>query len=449
MSSCGAIIGMSNYPGMTAQPLTLKTPDRLRHMHLMSPTGAGKSTLMARLALTDIEAGRSIIVIDPKNDLVDAILARIPEHRRDDVVVLNPAETGGHIVGFNPLNVAGHGENARELVADHVLGIFHSIYREFWGPRTDDILRAALLTLTHTTGPAGTAFTLIEVPELLTNPALRRYIGSQASLPDHLRSYWQQFDAMSEDARRNAIGSVLNKLRAFTMRTPVRLMLGQSQGVQLDYRFCRKGILLVPLSKGTLGGETANLLGSLLVAALWQTTLGRIRLPADRRPAMFAYLDEFQDVVRLGVGSDLADMLAQARGLGLGLVLAHQYLYQLPEAIQQAVLGTVRTQVTFQCEYADAVMLAKRFAPLTADDLQGLGEYEIAARLAVNGSTLAPVTGTTLALDAPRGDPDELAATSRNRYGLPRADVEAALRARIAVVADNRVAGRRRRGGSV
>jgi pimeloyl-ACP methyl ester carboxylesterase len=289
MPARGAIIGMSNYPGMTAQPLALKTPDRLRHMHLMSPTGAGKSTLMARLALTDIEAGRSIIVIDPKNDLVDAILARIPEHRRDDVVVLNPAETGGHIVGFNPLNVAGHGENARELVADHVLGIFHSIYREFWGPRTDDILRAALLTLTHTTAPDGTAFTLIEVPELLTNPALRRYIGSQAALPNHLRSYWQQFDAMSEDARRNAIGSVLNKLRAFTMRTPVRLMLGQSQGVQLDYRFCRKGILLVPLSKGTLGGETANLLGSLLVAALWQTTLGRIRLPVDRRPAMFAY----------------------------------------------------------------------------------------------------------------------------------------------------------------
>jgi Type IV secretory system Conjugative DNA transfer/Type IV secretion-system coupling protein DNA-binding domain len=449
MPSRGALIGMSNYPGMTNHPLTLTTTDRLRHMHLMSPTGAGKSTLMARLALGDIDAGRSVVVLDPKNDLVDAILARIPEDRRDDVVVLNPAATAGHIVGFNPLNVAGGSDHARELVADHVLGIFHSIYREFWGPRTDDILRAALLTLTHTIAPDGTAFTLIEVPELLTNPALRRYVSAQASLPSHLRQYWRQFDAMSEDARMNAIGSVLNKLRAFTMRTPVRLMLGQSQGVRLDYRFCRKGILLVPLSKGTLGSETANLLGSLLVAALWQTTLGRIRLPADRRPAMFAFLDEFQDVVRLGVGTDLADMLAQARGLGLGLVLAHQYLSQLPDAIQQAVLGTVRTQVTFQCEYADAAVLARRFAPLTADDLQGLGAYEIAARLSVNGSTLAPVTGTTLPLDPQSGDADELAATSRNRYGLPRADVEAGLRTRIAVASDDSVVGRRRRGGSV
>ncbi|MEC3976229.1 type IV secretory system conjugative DNA transfer family protein [Amycolatopsis sp. H20-H5] len=448
MPSRGALVGMSNYPGMTNHPLALTTTDRLRHMHLMSPTGAGKSTLMARLALADIADGRSVVVLDPKNDLVDAILARIPEHRRDDVVVLNPAATNDKIVGFNPLDVAGEGDYARELVADHVLGIFHSIYREFWGPRTDDILRAALLTLTHTKAPDGTAFTLIEVPELLTNPNLRRYVSTQASLPSHLRQYWQQFDAMSEDARMNAIGSVLNKLRAFTMRTPVRLMLGQSQGVRLDYRFCRKGILLVPLSKGTLGGETANLLGSLLVAALWQTTLGRIRLPADRRPAMFAYLDEFQDVVRLGVGTDLADMLAQARGLGLGLVLAHQYLHQLPEAIQQAVLGTVRTSVAFQCEYADAAVLAKRFAPLTADDLQGLGAYEIAARLCVNGSTLAPVTGMTLPLDVSTGDPNELATSSRTRYGRTRADVEAGLRARIAVNSDSSSVGRHPRRGT-
>lgn len=444
--SRGAIIGTSNYPGMTGRPLALHTADRLRHMHLIAPTGGGKSTLMAQLALQDIEAGRGVVVIDPKNDLVEAIAARIPEDRREDVVILDPSATSGHVVGFNPLNVAGTSEHARELVADHVLGIFHSIYRDFWGPRTDDILRAALLTLTHTIAPDGSAFTLIEVPEVLTNPALRRFVSQQASLPAHLRQYWQQFDSMSEDARMNAIGSVLNKLRAFTMRTPIRLMLGQSQGIKLDEKFCRSGILLVPLSKGTLGSETANLLGSLLVVALWQATLQRVRLAPSNRPAMFAFLDEFQDVVRLGGGTHLADMLAQARGLGLGLVLAHQHLSQLPESVQQAVFGTVRSRVAFQCEYADATALAKRLAPLTADDLQGLAAYEIAAQLSIDGQTRMPVTGTTLPLAAPAIEVPALATESRQRHGSARADVEAALLSRIAVTSKTGIDGRRRRG---
>jgi hypothetical protein len=363
-------------------------------------------------------------------------------------VVLNPAETSGPVVGFNPLNVAGRGAHARELAADHVLNIFHSIYREYWGPRTDDILRAALLTLTHTRAPDGAAFTLIDVPELLTNPGLRRYVAAQGTLPPHLRTYWQRYDAQSGESQAQAISPVLNKLQAFTMRTPIRLLLGQSTGVALDRPFTRRGVLLVPLAKGTLGTETANLLGSLLVAALWHATLARIRLRAERRGMVFAYLDEFQDVLRFGAGNELADMLAQARGLGLGLVLAHQYLHQLPEAIQQAVLGTVRTQVAFQSEYADAQVLSRRFTPLTAEDLQGLDTYEIAARICVHGSTLAPVTGTTLPLDAPHGDAAELARRSRERFGVPRDEVEAAVQTRIQLSPDASPVGRRRRGDS-
>ena len=447
MASAGIEIGLSNYPGMADRALRIRTKDRLRHMHLIGPTGTGKSTLMARLALQDISVGRGVIVIDPKGDLVTAIAERIPAHRRDDVVLLNPAATDRYLIGFNPLNVTDGGERARELVADHVLNIFHSIYRDFWGPRTDDILRAALFTLTHTRAPDGSAFTLIEVPELLTNPALRRYVTAHAGLPQHLRLYWQQFDAMSEEARLQAIGPVLNKLRAFSMRTPVRLLLGQSRGVRIDYRFCRRGILLVSLAKGALGSETANLLGSLFVAALWQATLTRIQLPVDRRSPLFAYLDEFQDVVRLGAATELADMLAQARGLGLGLVLAHQYLNQLPDAIQMAALGTVRTSIVFQTEYADARLLAKRFAPLTPEDLQGLDTYEVAARLCVHGSTAAPVTGITLPLTEATGSADELAELSRSRYGLAREAVEAALQGRVAV-STKATAGRRRRGGS-
>ena len=184
------------------------------------------------------------------------------------------------------------------------------------------------------------------------------------------------------------------------------------------------------------------------MSALWQATLARVRVDADRRRPVFAYIDEAQDIVRLPLA--IADMLAQARGLGLGLCLANQYLAQLPEAVNAAVHGTVRTQVTFAVEHEDAGVLAKRFDPLNVDDLKGLGQYEVAVRPSVNGTTLAPVTGVTLPLGRAVRDPAELARMSRDRYGVARAEVEAAISKRLGSASrtgSHGGYGRRTRGG--
>jgi hypothetical protein len=188
------------------------------------------------------------------------------------------------------------------------------------------------------------------------------------------------------------------------------------------------------------------LLGALLVSSLWQTTLSRVRIPAERRRPVFAYIDEAADIMRLPVG--LADMLAQARGLGLGIVAATQLIAQVPDSVKAALLGTVRTQLSFAVEHDDATVLARRFAPLSADDLTNLGTYEVALRPCVNGITTAPVTGVTLPLGYPLREAEQLAAASRQRYGRPRRDVEAALRARVEVsVRGSGGFGRERRGG--
>jgi hypothetical protein len=222
-------------------------------------------------------------------------------------------------------------------------------------------------------------------------------------------------------------------------------MLGQSEGVNFEDMFRRGKVILVNLAKGDLGEETGNLLGALVISELWKATLARVRVPSEKRKPCFAYIDEAQDIVRLPL--PIADMLAQARGFKLGLTLANQYLSQLPEAVRNAVLGTVRTQIGFAVEYDDAKILEKRFSPLTADDLSGLPAFELAMRPCVGAQTLAPVTGVSLPLDEPITDGPAVAKASRQRHGLPRADVEAALQARIDVATTN-TAGRRRRGGA-
>jgi hypothetical protein len=205
--------------------------------------------------------------------------------------------------------------------------------------------------------------------------------------------------------------------------------LGQSSGIQLSDVFTRRQILLVSLAKGRLGSDTAALLGSLIIAGFWQATLSRIDVPAARRHPVMVYADEFQDVIRLPL--DLADMLAQARGLGVGLTLAHQYLGQLSDTVKVAVLGTARTQVAFQLGPEDARQLSARFTPLMPDDLVGLGAYEVALRPCVDGVTLGPVTGRIQPPTPPVTDGAALARASRERFGTPRARVEAALHDRL------------------
>jgi hypothetical protein len=446
LPTSGTVVGVSTYPGMTERPLALSTSDRLRHTWCIGPTGVGKSTLLAGLIGQDITAGRGVVVLDPKGgDLIADVLDRMPESRREDVLLIDPSATD-FPVGLNVLDIA-RGEQARELAVDHLVHLMASLWRGSWGPRTSDVLRAALLTLTHATAADGSRFTLVELPELLLDRGFRGFVTTQPTVPETVRGFWTNFEAMSDGERAQVIGPSLNKLRSFTTRTALRLMLGQSEGVRLDEVFTKRRIVLVSLPKGTLGTETTALVGSLVMAGLWQATLAQAGVAASLRHPVMVYLDEFQDFLRLPV--DLAEMLAQARGLGVGLVLAHQYLGQLTDAVRTAVLGTARTQIAFQVEYDDAKTLTHRFAPLTQADLSGLSAYEIAMRPCVNGATLAPVTGRTLPLGPATTDGAALARASQQRFGRARAEVEAALRSRLEGPTRRRRVGRAQPGDDV
>jgi energy-coupling factor transporter ATP-binding protein EcfA2 len=426
MPTTGLVIAKANYPGID-RPLCLDRNDRLRHLWVAGPTGVGKSTLLANLIGYDIHRGDPVIVIDAGGDLIADVLARIPESRHGHVIVLDPTSTN-HIIGLNPLQSSGPEDH--ELAAGLVFHVLHSIYRDSWGPRTADILRASLLTLTMTRAPDGQNFTIGELAELLTNNNFRRFVIAQPLTPA-LGSFWSWYQALPDTQRLNVISPALNKLRAFSLSTPLRLLLGQSAGIDITDAMRRKRIILVPLRTGLLGTETAVLVGSLVMASVWHATLARASLPKNQRHPVWMYLDEFQHAVRLPI--DLADMLAQARGFGLGLTLAHQYLGQLSPDIKAAVLGTTRSQLIFQVESHDATELAPRFTPLTREDLTNLGPRQIALRPCVRGNTLSPVTGTTYPLPAPVTDPAALAQASSKRYGLAAALIEAQINQRTMI----------------
>lgn len=417
----GRVLGRSTFPGAERQ-LALSVADSLRHLHVIGPTGVGKSTLLLNLIAGDMAAGRGVVVVDPKGDLVADVLDRVPRERVGDVILLDPTDVD-RPAGFNLL--AGANE-APELVTDQVVSVFHHLFSAFWGPRTDDILRAALLTLAAEPG-----MTLVEVPQLLTDEGFRRRMVAAVDDPVALEPFWAWYEAMSPAERAQATGPVLNKLRTFLLRRRLRNVIGQAESTfALEAVLSERKILLVSLSKGLLGEEAAALLGSAVLARLWQAVQGRAALPSGARTPVFCHIDEFQDYLNLP--TSLADVLAQARAYGFGLTLAHQHLGQLPPLVRTAVLANARSKVVFQTAASDAQVLAREFAPhLAAPDLQALGPYEAVVAAAAGSRVLPPASMVTLPAGEPTGHGALARALSRQRYGRNRTDVERAMRERL------------------
>lgn len=430
------VLGQSTAPGEDRQ-LGLSIEDARQHLHVIGPTGTGKSTLLANLICQDIRAGRGVVVIEPKGDLVNEVLARIPPSRVNDVVVLDPTELD-YPLGLNPLLPRGR---QPELVADQMLAVFHGLWSANWGPRLQDILHSSLLTLAGR-GDAS----LCALPALLTNPGVRRRLRARVDDPIALEPFWAWFDSISDAERNQAIAPVLNKLRPFLLRKSVRSIVGQIEPrFRIDDVFTKRKIVLASLAKGLIGPEAAALLGSLFVAELWQAILGRGAVEPQRRHVVTVYADEFQDYVHLP--TDMADALAQARGLGVGLTLAHQHLAQLPATLRAAVLANARSRVCFQLAADDAQTMA-RFAGehLEPSDFQRLSRFEAYAQLVVGGEVVDFASIRTLQPPAPTSEPRTIRRLSRERYGRPIDEVEAEIRRLIEGDTDDEgPVGRRRR----
>jgi hypothetical protein len=411
----GRVIGEATFPGRE-RPLALSVADSRRHLHVLGPTGTGKSTLLLNLITQDMAAGRAVVVIEPRGDLIAGVLERVPPARLGDVVLFDPTDRE-RPVGLNPLAPLGR---SPELVADQLLGLFHALYAAHWGPRTQDILGASLLTLARTPG-----MTLTALPRLLTDAGFRRRVVPAVADPIGLTPFWQGYEAWSQAERAAAIAPVMNKLRPLLLRPDVRAIIAQRQPrFALTQVFTERKVLLVNLAAGQIGPETSALLGSFLISQLWQAILGRSAIAPERRHPVSVVLDEFQTYLHLPL--DLTDALAQARGLGACFALAHQYLHQLDPAMRSAVLANAQSRIAFRLPADDARVVSAGSA-LLPEDFQGLGAFEGYAQLVVKAAVQPWCSLRTLPASEPCSDPALVRTTSRLAYGVDRTVIEAEL----------------------
>lgn len=369
-----------------ARPVGLQVSDARHHLHVLGATGSGKSTLLAQMILADADHGRGAVVIDPKGDLITDVLQRLPEHAADKVVLFD-ADSRGPTPCLNPL------EGTKDAAVDNLVAVFSRVFASAWGPRTEDILRSACLTLRATSD----APTLAELPGLLTDPATRQRHHDAVRRDPVLNGFWDWYEQLSDAERARVVAPLLNKLRALLLRPFVVKALAAGPSTVDMSTVLDGGLCLVRVPKGSLGEDTTRLLGSLVVARVWQATTVRASIPQRQRHDAALYVDEAHNFLNLPYS--MTDMLAEARGYRLSMTLAHQHLGQLGKDLKEGISTNARSKIFFSASPEDAHELARHTAPRVSDhDLAHLGVYHAAVRLVVNGEETQPFTVTTEAL---------------------------------------------------
>lgn len=372
-------IGITNFRN-TDMPFGIKDTDRLAHIFCIGKTGVGKSTMLQNMALSDIEKGKGLAVIDPHGDVAEHLVKEIPDYRKNDLIYFAPAELDNFIT-FNPLN-AVH-PNYHHLVASGLVSVFKKVFADSWGYRMEYIMRFVFLTLLEYPDA-----TLLDVQPLLTDTLHRNKILAYVKNEATIKFWNNEFLKYSAALRAEAIAPILNKTGLFLTNTTLKNVVGQkTSSFRMQQVLDGGKILICNLSKGEIGEDACLLLGSMLVTFIQLAALYRARQPEHERKPFFLYIDECQTFVTLS----FADMLSESRKYGLGVFMANQFLDQLHEKIRAAIFGNCGTIISFRVGANDAEILAKEFFPVfEAIDLVHLPRFCIYLKLMIDGATSQP-----------------------------------------------------------
>lgn len=395
----------------------IKKIDRRRHFYLLGKTGTGKSTLLKNLIVGDIYFGEGVGVLDPHGDLIDEILDLIPDHRKEDVILVDPSDSE-FPVGLNMLDMKS--DETMELLADGIINVFKKFFADSWGPRLQYILTNTILTLLHCQN-----LSLLAVPRILMDKNYRRFLLKQVD-DAFLLKYWnEEYENLSQNSKllSETISPILNKVGRFLNSTMIRNMIGQVKStVDLADVMNSGKILLINLSQGKIGEENSSLLGGMLVTRLYSNAMQRAKIDESKRRDFYLYVDEFQNFAN----DSFIKILSEARKYGLALTITHQYIDQIDKELVNAIFGNVGTVLNYVVGNKDAEILAKEYHPyLTPNDLVNMDRFNLALKMTIDGQQSKPFTAVALKPFYKKiGKSEEIRDLSRKKFAKSKEEIE-------------------------
>ena len=321
----------------------IRESDRARHMYIIGQTGVGKSTLLEEMAIQDFQNGGGVIFMDPHGQSVTNLLNHVPKERVKDVIYFAPHDADNPIA-LNIMEDVGY--DKRHLVVGSLLSSFRRIWGpEAWSDRMENILSHTLLALLEHPNT-----TLLDIGRMYSSKEFRNEVVSDLKDPQ-IRSYWvDEFANYTERYAQEALPAIKNKINAFIANPVIRNIVGQPKSA-FSFRevMDTKKILLINLSKGTIGDNNARLLGSLFSTKIYLAALSRADLSAEQLAAIphsTLFVDEFQSFA----SGTFAEVLSEARKYKLNLVLAINIFHNCQKMFVMQCLETY--QRLYRLEWA-------------------------------------------------------------------------------------------------
>jgi len=407
------VLGETRHGGKT-MAVTVSPAQRSRHMHLIGASGTGKSHLLLSLIDQDLAAGEGVGVLDPHGDLVEQALTLVPDRRRDEVILFDPADEEGP-VGFNVFHAASPQE--QHLLASDLVAVFQRLSTS-WGDQMTAVLSNAVLAVLESEQGG----TLADVRRFLSDADFRRAFLRTVRDPEVVYFWEKEFPLLAGKPQ----GPILTRLNAFLRHRLVRRVVAQRENRFDVANVMNEGkVFFAKLAQGRIGEENARLLGTLLLSKFHQVALTRQEFAEEHRRPFYLYVDEFHHFAT----PSLSAILSGARKYRLGLILAHQDLEQLrsrnPELLS-AVLTNPAIRVCFRVGDLDATKLADGFSTFGPQDLRRLGVGDAICRVErsdwdfnLHTLPLAKIDPSTAVSRR-----EAVAAQSRARYGTPVAAIE-------------------------
>jgi len=381
----GALFGHA----VDGRPVRLSLVDRLRHVWILGQTGTGKTTLLANRILADLEEGHGVAVFDPHGELARTVRDLMPANRRADLTFIDASDQEQEQPVLNPLECQDM--LAAHLQVGQMVEFLVSLWpRDMTGPVWEQAVTNTLLPLAARFEQPGT---MADLPRMFMDPDFRTKWLSSADLAERVpeaalwwKGSWDKQSDFTKGERRDYFAAKFNQ---FFTDPVLKAILGRPRStLNLRKIMDGGGVLLCNLGRGGVNPLATALLAAVFMQGSFNSALSRAELPPEQRRPFFVYCDEFQRIAGPSTGA----MLSELRKFGVGLVLAHQFVDQLDDAIIAAMLGNVGTKVVFRVGALDARCLVGFQPTVTVSELIGMPNFAAFVELLVGGVPSAPFT---------------------------------------------------------
>lgn len=411
-------IGINKHQG-TETTIGITAAERERHMYVIGGTGNGKTTLLQYQIVQDMRQGNGVAVIDPHGDMAETLLRYVPRERIDDVIYFNPTDFERPI-GVNLLELDQELEgndllHEKDLITESIVSVFRKIFsdEDSGGHRIEYVLRNTIQTALTVEGA-----TLFTIYDLLNDPKYRLKIIRDLE-DENLKNFWKhELGKAGEMQKVKMAAGITSKIGRFLFSASAKRILGQQKStINFVDIINDKKILICNLSKGSIGEDTSELYGIMILAKLQLASLKRAMIPINERTPFYLYVDEFQNFAT----QSFVQMLSESRKYKLALIMAEQSTSQQDDQqMVNIILANAGTIICFKSGNPhDEKLLLPLFAPfIEAGEISNLPSYHFYAKLSAVHSQ-EPMSGETLLLEEKGSDEISRLTVqqSRTKYG--------------------------------